>query len=52
MNDLGQAKCRNCKVYITDIAIEKVPFVEYHGFDEDKNKIMKELAKNFLILSK
>ncbi|MBO5068823.1 MAG: hypothetical protein J6C37_00440 [Roseburia sp.] len=52
MNDLGQAKCRNCKVYITDIAIEKVPFVEYHGFDEDKNKIMQELAKNVLILSK
>ena len=33
-------------------AIEKVPFIEYHGFDNERSKIMQELAKNVLILSK
>ena len=52
MSDLEQAKRRDRKVYITDIAIEKVPYIEYHGYDEDKCKIMQELAKNVLLLSK
>lgn len=47
MSDLEQAKRRNRKVYITDIAIEKVPYIEYHGYNKDKCKIMQELA--FLI---
>lgn len=49
---MEQAKCRNRKIYITDMAIEKVPFIEYHGFDNERSKIMQELAKNVLILSK
>lgn len=52
MSDLEQAKRRNRKVYITDIAIEKVPYIAYRGFDESKCKIMQELAKNVLLLSK
>ena len=52
MSDLEQAKRRDRKVYITDIAIEKVPYIEYHGYDEDKCKIIQELAKNVLLLSK
>ena len=52
MSDLEQAKRRNRKVYITDIAIEKVPYIAYRGFDESKCKIMQEHAKNVLLLSK
>lgn len=29
-----------------------VPYIEYHGYDEDKCKILQELAKNVLLLSK
>ena len=52
MSDLEQAKRRDRKVYITDIAIEKVPYISYHGFDDNKCRIMQELAKNVLLLSK
>ncbi|MBR2045138.1 MAG: hypothetical protein IJ958_03260, partial [Agathobacter sp.] len=52
MSDLEQAKRRDRTVYITDVAIEKVPYIEYHGYDEYKCKIMQELAKNVLLLSK
>ncbi len=36
MPDLKQAKRRNRKVYITDIAIDKIPYIEYRGYDEEK----------------
>lgn len=36
--NLGQAKRRNKKVEITEIAIEKVPFIEYKGLTEEQNK--------------
>ena len=52
MHDLEQAKRHNRKVYITDIAIDKVPYVEYQGFSDERNKIMQELAKDVLRLSK
>ena len=52
MSDLKQAKRRDKKVYITDIAIEKIPYIKYRGYDENKCKIMQELAKNVLLLSK
>lgn len=51
-NKLGQAKKRDKKVKITEIAIEKVPFIEYKGLTEEQNKIMQQLAKEVLILSK
>lgn len=50
--ELEQAKKRDRKVYITDIAIDKVPFIKYDGFSESRNKIMQELAKDVLLLSK
>lgn len=52
VRDLEQAKHREHKVYITDIAIKKVPYIEYRGFDDEKNKIMQELAKSVLLISK
>lgn len=49
---LGQTKKRDKKVYITDIAIEKVPYIEYKGMDEEQNKVIQRLAKLVLRLSK
>ncbi|MCM1385645.1 MAG: hypothetical protein NC243_14040, partial [Lachnoclostridium sp.] len=49
---LRQAKKRDKKVYITDIAIEKVPYVEYRGMDEEQNKNMQSLARLVLTLAK
>lgn len=51
-NICGQAKRRDRKIYITDIAIDKVPFIQYDGFTDEQNKIMQELAKDVLLLSK
>ncbi len=51
-SDLEQAKRRDRKIYITDIAIDKVPYVRYYGFDDEQNKMMQELAKDVLLLSK
>jgi hypothetical protein len=52
MHELEQAKKRNRKIYITDVAIDKIPYIEYQGFSVEKNKIMQELAKDVLLLSK
>ncbi len=52
LNDLEQAKRRDKKVYITEIAINKVPYIEYQGFSDRQNYIMQELAKNVLLVSK
>ena len=49
---LRQAKKRDKKVYITDIAIEKVPYVEYRGMDEEQNKNMQKLARLILRIAK
>lgn len=49
--DLLQKK-RNSKIKITDIAIEKVPYIEYQGLTEEQNKIMQQLAKDVLFISK
>ena len=49
--DLEQAKRRDRKVDITDIAIEKVPFIEYKGFTEKQNRIIHELSQEVLRLS-
>lgn len=50
--DLEQAKRRDRKVYIADIAIEKVPFIEYKGFTDEQNRIMRELAQEVLAVAK
>lgn len=52
LKSLEMAKKRSKKVYITDIAIDKVPLIEYYGFTDEQNKIMQELAKNVLVISK
>ena len=49
---MEQAKRRDRKVYITDIAIDKVPYIRYAGFTDERNTIMWELAKDVLLLSK
>lgn len=49
---LEQAKRRDKKVYITDVAISKVPCIKYHGFSEKMNEIMQELAKTVLLIAK
>ncbi len=49
---LEMAKKRDKKVYITDIAIDKVPFVQYKGFSDHQNYIMRELAQEVLTVSK
>lgn len=50
-NGLEQAKKRNNKVRITDIAIKKVPYIEYKDMTEEQNLIMQKLAKEVLFLS-
>lgn len=50
-SNLRQAKKRDKKVKITDIAIAKVPYIEYKGFTSAQNKIIQQLAKEVLIFS-
>ena len=52
LESLEMAKKRNKKVYITDIAIDKVPFIQYKGFTDNQNHIMRELAQEVLTVSK
>lgn len=49
---LNQAKKRDKKVIITDIAIEKIPLIQYNGLLEQKNGFVHILAKTVLKLSK
>ena len=46
------SKTRNKKIAITNIAIKKVPFIEYKGFTDTQNKILQDLARQVLIISK
>ena len=50
--DLQQAKKRMHKVYITDIAIQKVPYIRYKDLTEKQNNIMRQLARDVLSLAK
>ena len=50
MDRLNQSKRRDKKIYITDIAIDKVPYIKYDGFTDERNQIMQELAKDVLVL--
>lgn len=52
LKSLKMAKKHDKKVYITDIAINKVPFVQYKGFTDSQNQIMRELAQEVLTVSK
>lgn len=52
LESLEMAKKRDKKVYITDIAINKVPLVQYKGFTDNQNHIMQKLAQEVLTVSK
>ena len=45
---------KNCdkKMYITGVAINKVPFIQHKGFTDNQNHIMRELAQEVLAVSK
>lgn len=52
LEELSQAKRKDQKVYITDIAVKKIPYVKYEGFTEEQNAVMQILAREVLVLSK
>lgn len=45
------AKKRDKKVYITDIAIEKIPLIQYKGLNDRENDVLYQLAKLVLLTS-
>ena len=47
-NQLKQAKKRTNKIPITDIAITKVPYIEYKGLNDRQNKVLRMLSKTVL----
>lgn len=49
---LRQAKKRNSKVKITEVAIKKVPLIEYKGLSKRENKIVQELIREVLRISR
>lgn len=52
LNELQMSKNRDKKIPITDVAISKVPYVEYKEIPEDEYDIIHELAKQVLTLAK
>lgn len=40
IGELKQSKCRNRKVFITDVAVDKVPLIQYKGLTGRQNRIM------------
>lgn len=51
-DELKQSKDIMKRIDITDVAISKVPYIEYKGFSEKQNIIMRRLTQEVLILSK
>lgn len=49
---LKQAKKRDKKVMITEIAIDKVPFLNYQGMEDWQNAVIYKMVKRVLRLSK
>lgn len=52
MKDLEMAKERFSKISITDVAIEKVPYIQYKGLTDKQCRIIQALAKEVLNISK
>ena len=52
INELEMAKKRDHKIIITDEAIEKVPLIKYKEIPETEYLMLRELAKEVLIVSK
>lgn len=44
-------KKRDKKVFITDIAIDKVPFIQYNGLSDRENQVLYQLARLVLLTS-
>lgn len=51
-DELKQSRDIMKRINITDVAISKVPYIEYKGFSEKQNNIMRRLTQEVLILSK
>lgn len=51
-DELKQSRDIMKRIEITDVAISKVPYIEYKGFSEKQNIIMRRLTQEVLILSK
>lgn len=49
---LEQAKKRDHKIEITDIAIDKVPLINVPGFTEEQNNLLQQEHKNILQIAK
>lgn len=52
LKELEQAKRRTGKIPVTEIAIEKIPFIEYKGLPRRESEIIFALTKEVLRLSK
>lgn len=52
VNDLEMAKNHFEKINITNVAIEKVPFIKYDGLTEKQCLVIQALAKEVLLISK
>ena len=48
VDKLEQAKKRDKKIYITDIAISKVPLIHIEGLNEEQNEIFQQKHKELL----
>ncbi|SDB49821.1 hypothetical protein [Butyrivibrio sp. INlla16] len=46
------SKNRDKKVFITDVALTKIPHIEYKSFDDDKNELMYKMAYTVLRTAK
>lgn len=49
---LEQAKKRDYKIFVTDVAIDKVPYVAIPGFTKEQNEYLQEEHKNILRIAK
>ena len=49
---LEQAKKRDHKIMITDVAIDKVPYVEVQGFTPEQNRVFQQLNRDLLRIAK
>lgn len=45
------AKKRDKKIYITDVAVEKVPLIQYRGLSDKESDVLYQLAKLVLLTS-
>lgn len=45
------AKKRDKKIYITDVAIEKIPLIQYRGLNDRESDVLHQLAKLVLLTS-